>query len=242
MTESRISPEEWFSARRSWESDATVSYAQVADSLGVSKALVAKRARKEKWQRGFAASVSSMPVAVLETPRFTEKPQSAHIQAPVVHGVRGDKEPPATLLNNGAADIPVMPEGLSPAERLVFVRDAIVARQTAMNQNQAKELRAAKATVYAAIKSAGKDGGYDAARTARQVVSALAENHKGEMANEVERVRLDLNQFQCADYKRVIIIVHQRAGCGINRDNSPEAMEHRAVVADAQMTVIEARL
>lgn len=242
MKESRISPEDWFAARRSWESDATVSYAQVADSLGVSKALVAKKARSEKWQRGLAASFSSKLDAVHETPKFTENARPSPMQAPMVHGVRAEKESPASQLNNGAADIPVMPPGLTLDQQQDWIEGAVLARQRALNDSQAREIRAAKSTVYTAIKTAGKDGGFDAARTARQVVSALAETHKSEMTNEIERVKLALNAFQGGRPRGCQIVVHQRAGVSIMGPNDSEAViEARAAGADAQMTVLHAR-
>lgn len=101
----------------------------------------------------------------------------------------------------------------------------MLARQRALNDSQVREIRAANATVYTAIKGAGKDGCFDAARTARRVVAALSETHKAKMANELERVRLALNAFQGGHPLGCQIIVQQ----------------HRAAVADARMTVMEAR-
>jgi hypothetical protein len=241
MAARKITDEEWADARKRYQREPATGYGQIAQALDCSKALVARHAQKNKWQKSLSAISPVSNDRVDSRIHNLQKPANRPERGGV-HPISPEKEPPAPIPNNGATDIPVMPSGLTLEQQQDWIESAVLARQRKLNESQAREIRAAKATVYAAIKGAGKEGGFDAARTARQVVSALAETHKSEMANELECVRLSLNAFQGGRPRGCRITVHQRAGCQIGGgDNSPEAIERRAAVADARMTVTEAR-
>jgi len=238
MAARKISNSDWEEARKRYEREPATGYKQIAQALDCSKALVARHAQKNKWQKSLSA-ISPVSNDRVDAPIDNlQKPANRPEQGTGVHAKAPEKEPPAPLLNNGSADIPVMPAGLSAAERQAFIEAAVLARQTQLNQTQAREIKAIKNGVYGAV----KDGSYDSARSAKARMEALKGTHAMEMTNELERVRLELGAFSGVRQQACQIIVHQMPGCQIaGGDNSPEAMERRAVVADARMTVMEAR-
>mgnify|MGYP002619561445 CR=1 FL=1 len=51
MSNKRLPPDEWAAARVAWEADPTLSFYALAARLGVDKAAVSRRAKREGWER-----------------------------------------------------------------------------------------------------------------------------------------------------------------------------------------------
>jgi len=241
MKNDAITPEQWAGTRKKWERDSAYSYGKAASELGVSKQMVGKVASREGWQKSISAALDSKKDAPQKSAENLHKSGIRHTRALLVDTKAPVKEASAEAQPRQPIDlgpVPQMPSGLSYTQQLAFIEKAVLDRQVALNQAQAREIRAIKAGVYSAI----KDGSFESARSAKARMEALKGTHAMEMTNELERVRLELGAFSGVRQQACQIIVHQMPGCQIaGGDNSPEAMERRAVVADARMTVIEAR-
>lgn len=254
MAKTKVTPEQWAEQKRLWESDSTYSYSQVADSLQVSKALVGQESKRGGWQKRIGVADGSKNAGSVRDSNFTENAAAGPTRAPTLDGLDAQNpdhvgnaqtappSPTAIRTQPDLGPVPTMPEGLSWSEQRNWIEKAVLARQTALNLVQGREIKVAKATVYAAIKAAGgKDSGYNAARTARQVVSALAETHRRESENEVARVRLELGAFEGVRPRPAMIIVHQRPGVSVFGSNDDQTVEARASAADVRARVMEAR-
>jgi hypothetical protein len=185
----KITDEAWAEARKRYEAEPKTGYGQIAQALDCSRNLVARRAQKEGWvkQTGPTHAPFKEPAraAVDEEGKFTEiAGDRAEKAVPVYTSAPETRAPvaPAAAIEPGDGD--EMPENLSPLEQEQWIEAAVRRRQTALQRKQAKELAAAKSTLYAAIKGAGSKDGYDLARTSKQIISAMTEQHASEMASE----------------------------------------------------------
>jgi len=207
VAKQKATPEMWAEARREWETSASASYGTIAAKYLISKALVGQESKRAGWVKRIGLNANA-PKGDRST--GIETLQKSQKQAARSHDLDGlgaknmgyvgaASTAPAT---EQSADGGGMPEGLTREQEQEWIERAIRARQTALNQAQSKELKAAKATIYAAIKGASGPDGYNAARTAKQIVSALAQQHARELEHEALRVRLELGDYHGAQGPR----------------------------------------
>jgi hypothetical protein len=218
VAKAKVTPEQWAEQRKLWERSATVSYADIAANLLISKALVGQESKRAGWVKSIYADHPLPERGVAKQIDNLQNPQQPAARALNLDGLDAKNADHVGNAPSAPADspadrqipelgaIPDMPAGLSFDEERDWIEKQVMARQTALNRVHARELKAAKATVYAAIKGAGKDGGYDAARTARQIVASMTEQHASELANEAGRVRLELGAYQGSQGPRPVRI------------------------------------
>lgn len=239
MASRKISDQEWIDARKRYENEPATGYGQIAASLNVSKTLVARRAAK-RWQK---RPVLTLPVDsqvpaypdrghLFSTPNRPEETVGVYAKAP-------EEVTVAPELNNVAGQFQ-FPSNLTPAERQEVAEQAVLARQTELIRIQAVEIRAVKKGIYEAVKAAGTERSYDAARSAKAVVEGMRLVHASERSNEIERVKLELGAFSGVCQATLRIIVHRIPCLSLAGDNSPAAIARRQGFALGQATSIEA--
>jgi hypothetical protein len=230
--ESRVTDDAWREARRKWECG-EASVQKIADSLGVSKALVMKKKAAEGWQ--LAIGVAPVPVggAAQANAKVTESAGASQTRTGSVTGHPGAESPRAlppdavvsevVVARPAAAPAPShmdeirVPDHLDDDEREEFVKRAIVGRQKAIHARQAKELSAVRSQLYAAIKGATSKGGSTVAMAVKNSIMALASLHEQEEAAELKRVRLEFDEFAGKSVRQTPcrIVVHMREGAKI---------------------------
>jgi hypothetical protein len=210
MAEKKLTAETWTQARKEWETSASASYASIAAKYLISKALVGQESKRAGWVKSAYADKSTPKHGVdagsenLHSSRHRSAlPSTLDVQVPK-NG--GHNAVPAVPAGDQPVDGDAMPAGLTFEEEALWIERQVVVRQTALNRKHAKELSAAKATLYGAIKNAAGKDGFNLARTARQIVASMTEQHASEMANEAGRVRLELGAYHGAQGPRPCVI------------------------------------
>ncbi|MFX1716737.1 hypothetical protein [Paraburkholderia sp. A1RO-5L] len=194
--ESRVSDEDWRAARLRWESG-EASVKQVADSIGVSKALVMKRKAAEGWQ--LRINVPPVPVGGAAQANFkvTESAGVSGRQAPPVTGHPSDTrashaesaEAPERI-DLGEIGLPANFAEMSFEERLAAAELAALARIDEMIARQERSSNAALSLLYSAMK-ASKDGdkaAFSRLRGAEVAHKALKLAHEEQRVQERQRV------------------------------------------------------
>lgn len=263
MAKKILTPVEMTEARRLYERDGW-GYGRIATKFSVSKPTVQGWAKN--WQRDYG--VAPLPARQkaeagkgldLGNPKVTGNAgagatragyayptDAAASPAREVAGVflppsaaqgKGGESPP--LQSTGYADEMQVPADLDEVEREEWIKRAIVARQRSINARHLKEMQAARAQVYAAIKKAGAEGGQAAALAVLRIVQAVRAMQEADMEAELQRVRLEVAEFvgKPSDPPLCRIIVHVREGGSLvgGRDVTevygPNAIEVTDVIA-----------
>ncbi|CAE6713888.1 hypothetical protein R69888_01279 [Paraburkholderia haematera] len=244
MAKAKVTPEEWAGARKEWEGSATVSYADIARKLLISKALVGQEAKRAGWQKRIGVAESSNKPGPEANSKLTENARQGPKRAPVLDDSRpssvaspaspaASESEAARQVDAAAADAMAnrsaptydeikIPDGLDLFEREDFVRAAIVVRQRQINATQSKELSAVKQKLYNAIKNASTDAGPALALAVERNVRSMVAMHDAEMEKEIAKVRLDLSEFAGAPVRPMParIIVHMIPGFRIGSDSN----------------------
>jgi hypothetical protein len=236
MKESRVSEEDWKAARRRWESDATYSYAQVADSLGVSKPLVGKRSKAEGWVKDSVRGDNPAKAGVGSDPKLTQVARDPGVSAPTVDGGQVRFQAPGdAAAAQASSEMPAMPERpvfAHAGEEREWIERQVAERQDALVDKFDKEIKALTGKVYEAVRKAGSEGGWDAARSADKLAMTLERTQRMTLANEAMRTRRQLGEFCGVGPRACIIVVHVMPGFSLDGSNDDASMARRAEAAE----------
>lgn len=163
MRKSKITDKQWDAARRKWESDPACSYAKVADFLGVSKALIVKRAQAFAWQKFNVQTEQAESPAPMRDSKVSYLPGQRPGQAPEVTAGQssdGGVERPA------AVPVPVLPDEI-----------------TEVTERHTKEWRAFRAKLFAIGRPSNPSAlvDLDQARAVKILMEALRIQQQGEL-------------------------------------------------------------
>ena len=128
MADAKTTPEQWQRARIQWETEPLASYAQIAESLAVSKPLVGQHAKREGWQKRLTSEAVSAKAREKVDSKFTENPARSEIQAAGVDAAPQQKR--------HTVELPDIPLGLSETD----------ARAAAEAESSPSEKRCSKGT------------------------------------------------------------------------------------------------
>lgn len=160
MKKSRPSETDWKRARVMWECEPLASYSQIADFLGVSKALAGRRGKAEGWKKriseGEAAARAQAIVAAVSSVAVDVS----------VDAKRAEIRPTLPLV---AAGVPVE-QARAEAEK------SVVNRRAEIELTHTREYNMARSLLYGAIKS--KDS--ELTRQAKMALEAMKLLHDGE--------------------------------------------------------------
>jgi hypothetical protein len=223
MSQQKITDEQWAEARKRYESEPGLGLGKIAQVLDCSKSLVARKGREGKWQKDQGVPNQVHPTAREREAKVTESAAPRATQAVHVNGAKASTCPgrvvadvfvpptgsqgvttdvtpgvgmvPTPSQSTAYADEMQVPDGLDEWEREEFVKTAIVGRQRAINARHLKELNAARSKLYESLKKAGTKEGPGAALAAQRNVAALLALQQGEMDAELQRVKLEVNEF-----------------------------------------------
>lgn len=215
MSQQKITDEQWEAARKRYESEPGLGLGKIAQLLDCSKSLVARKAREGKWQKDIGVPNQVHPTGKAKDSKVTESAvpgptQTVHVNpggastqpgrvvadvyvAPgAAKGVQTDWTPHQ---QNDYADEIRIPDGLDELDREAFVAAAIVARQRRINAKHIRELTAARAKLYGAIKSTATKDGPAQALASQRNIAALIALQAAEMDAELQHVKLDVAEF-----------------------------------------------
>lgn len=230
MAKAKLTTEQWHEARRAWETDPNASYATIAAKFLISKALVGQRAAAEKWQKGIGVAPHPKDTtAQVHSEKLQDSPSTSHASAAVDAPMPSNStarvvadvfvpplgvKPINTPGTNDYADEIRIPDGLDEVDREAFVAAAIVARQRQINAKHIRELTAARAKLYGAIKGTATKEGPAQALASQRNIAALLALQQGEMDAELQRVRLEVAEFVGKPLKPTPcrIVVHMLPG------------------------------
>jgi len=221
MSQQKITDEQWEAARKRYESEPGLGLGKIAQLLDCSKSLVARKAKEGKWQKDIGVPMQVHPTAREREAKVTESAVPGPTQAVHVNPGGASTQPgrvaadvyvaPAAQSNDYADEIRI-PDGLDELDREAFVAAAIVARQRQINAKHIRELTAARSKLYESLRKAGTKEGLGAATASQRNVAALLALQKGEMAAELQRVRLEVAEFVGKPLKptpcRIVVHLH----------------------------------
>lgn len=156
---------DWGALRRLYEDDAYLSYAQIADSVGVTRQAVRQRATREGWQKRLDPGVVHERVSSVGDANFTENAAEQGNQAVTVY-----ESNPGDPDQGGDQPRAIDAAAVSEAAR----------RRQELLERQRKEWDYARSLVYDAIKEKGKRSALEKSRYAKTVAEALKVVQEGE--------------------------------------------------------------
>lgn len=143
MTPSRMSAEDWQRARIAWESEPTASYAQIAVSFGVSKALVGRKAKGDGWQKRLDASTAANRAHEIAASQFTHSAVQSPEQTSGVDASRAQIRPAP----------PEVPAGVPAEQARVAAEASAVGRRAEVETRHTQEHNAARNLLYSAMRT-----------------------------------------------------------------------------------------
>jgi transposase-like protein len=233
MAKKILSPDEMAEARRLYEKEGW-GYGRIASKYSVSKPTVQGWAKN--WQRDYGVApllagknADAGAGATAAQPKVTGNAVPSETQAGYTYPGDGMTSPgrdvagvfvsPAgrrveSTPRNDYADEMQVPADLDDWGREAFVAAAIVARQRQINAKHIRELTAARAKLYGAIKGTATKEGPAQALASQRNIAALLALQQGEMDAELQRVKLEVAEFVGRPLKPqpCRIVVHLRAG------------------------------
>jgi len=202
MADAKTTPEQWQRARIQWETEPLASYAQIAESLAVSKPLVGQHAKREGWQKRLTSEAVSAKAREKVDSKFTENPARSEIQAAGVDAAPQQKR--------HTVELPDIPLGLSETDARAAAEAAVIAKREALLERHGKELDAVRGLAYGSIKRAGQDDAFETGKHAKVVAEAL----KIVQEQELKRMRM-VDGDGGNKAPRALIVVNQVAGLRI---------------------------
>jgi hypothetical protein len=103
MANTVVIDKQWEEARDSWESDGNVTYADIARSLGVSRARVSQKSTKEGWQKTVNAEERHALGPHVET---GGKPAQSPGQAPMLNAANSEEASAGSRIRIGSHSCP----------------------------------------------------------------------------------------------------------------------------------------
>lgn len=224
--ESRVSDEAWRAVRLRWERG-EASIQQVANSIGVSKALVMKRKASEGWQLGVGVAAAAWKRTPEAQALFTESVDArvaragsvtghqAEIRAPAIASA-GDAMPTPTP-DSWAFKIAEPPADLTPMMRRDWVRREceILAQKTgSRHELELRSLQNAFATEMA--KGDAKERG--PALRLKALTEATEKRHAMQRAGLIEFTKQRMGEFAGMPSTGIVFVVHLVPGMSFDRD------------------------
>jgi len=181
MSRQPVKPDEWEMARAMWEADDKVSYAQVGETLGISKQAVSKKAKEQKWQRRMdlakvvnkAHQAADRATVQRDLPSATFAPNTSKSASEVVDGL--DKNMGGAVEHVQAEEVDdayMTPE--QRAERL-----AVQKRAEILTRHRT-ELNAARQRIYESIKEKDTLEAFAKGKVAKITTEAISILHAAE--------------------------------------------------------------
>jgi len=176
MAGNPVNKEQWVLVRTLWESDPVITFAEIAEQLGVTRQCVRQRSVKDKWQKRLDMGVIEAKAHAVADSKVTENSREGGSQALPVYMT------PEKLTDRPAhnRELPVIPEGSSPEQAGQIAEDAAVAKRAAVIERQRVEWNHVRKLTYDAIRLAGKKGALESARYAKTVSEAMKLVQEGE--------------------------------------------------------------
>jgi len=207
--ESRVSDEAWRAARLRWERG-EASIQQVADSIGVSKALVMKRKASEGWQLGIGRAAMTNKGPSGERSNFTESAVGSGTRVAMVTGHQAEKQPAAPTAPAAQSEGQSAPPQFSnAADEMEWIEQQVSIREKAILDRHATELKALANSIYDAARKTGKVEMGAASRAANQLSQALERKQKMEREHCAMQTRIELGAHYGAGPRPAVIVVHQ---------------------------------
>lgn len=197
--ESRVSQSDIERVRLLWIADESMSIAQVADLLGVSKSQANRVMLKNRWLRIGNTPDAGAPASQA---KFTEKPMDRASIAPPIEAARVPQPAPAPARTHAAPDkngapgawyIPPPPDGLDEWATRDYWQHETEALVRKQNERQSQEQRVLSAQWVQAMKRSVTDP--DEARAHKSLTEAMKLRHAMERESLHDFCRLTLNSM-----------------------------------------------
>lgn len=144
MAKQKISDEQWAQARARWESEPKLNFADVGETLGVSKQSVQQQAKKNGWVKRLAMGAIVSRAHAIADKTITQDSVGESTQAPSL--VAGSPE-------KITFSTPEFPAGASAAQLTAIGEDAAVAARAELVSRHRRETNNARHLVYGAIRT-----------------------------------------------------------------------------------------
>ena len=201
MADRKLSEDDWIAARKRYESESGLGYGALAQVLDCSRTLVARRAQRDKWQKGIGIAESPNRAASDGIPKFTENARARGVQAAHVHSPRDGKleqseMAPALPVSAPAAPapgthfIPEPPAGLDNWQIRDYYDAACKGLMAKQNDRHVQEQRALSADFAAEMRKPGDAGAARRIKALTESVKIRQEMERASLADWI-RVRLD---------------------------------------------------
>ena len=227
--ESRVSDEAWRAARLRWERG-EASIQQVADSIGVSKALVMKRKASEGWQLGIGVAAVTNKGPSGERSNFTESAVGSGTRAGMVTGHHGESRVPAVAPAGDTMPTPTPdswafkvaepPADLTPMMRRDWIRrecEILAQRVGARHELELRSLQNAFATEM--TKGDAKERG--PALRLKALTEAIEKRHAMQRAGLIDFTKQRMGEFAGMPSPGIVFVVHVVPGMRFDR-GAPE--------------------
>jgi len=174
MTRIVVTRDQWERARLQWEGDPLVTYADIGADLGVARQSVRERAGKEGWQRRLDLQAIAEKAHAQADSKFTYSAVDSSERAalPVATATEFAARAPTS-----PTGVPNPPAGVPPEQAQAEVERAAVDQRSEVLTTHRRELRAARSTLYGAMKNAAD---LEAARRAKIIVEGMRVLHEAE--------------------------------------------------------------
>jgi hypothetical protein len=210
--ESRVSDEAWRAARLRWERG-EASIQQVADSIGVSKALVMKRKASEGWQLGIGRAAMTNKGPSGERSNFTESAVGSGTRVGMVTGHQAEKQPAAPAAPAAQSERQsARPQFSNAADEMEWIEQQVSIREKAILDRHTTELKVLANSIYDAARKTGKAEMGAASRAANQLSQALERKQKMEREHCAMQTRIELGAHYGAGPRPPVIVVHLHPG------------------------------
>lgn len=167
-----ITPEQWARARLQWESEPLVTYADIAEDLGIRRQSVRERAVRDGWQRRLNLQAIAEKAHAQADSKFTYLPVDSPEQMTLP--VAGSSE--ISVRATSRATLPNPPAGLPTEQAQVAVETSAVEQRAEVLTKHRRELLAVRSQIYSAIKNSD----IEAAKRAKILAEGVKVLHETE--------------------------------------------------------------
>ncbi|MGF6608785.1 putative transcriptional regulator [Paraburkholderia sp. WSM4175] len=168
-----IAKEQWERARLQWEGEPLLTYADIAENLGITRQSVREHAAKKGWQRRLDLQAVAEKAHAQADSKFTYSAVDSSERAALPVALAAENVDRALMLPTGLPNPPVgMPLEQAQAD---MERTAVDQRSEVLTRHR-KELLAARSTLYASMKAAD----LEPARRAKVITETMKLLHEAE--------------------------------------------------------------
>ncbi|WP_433703752.1 hypothetical protein [Paraburkholderia sacchari] len=151
-----ITPEQWARARLQWESEPLVTYADIAEDLGIRRQSVRERAVREQWQRRLDLQAVAEKAHAQADSKFTYSPVDSPEQAALPVADAAEFVRRAPILPSG---LPQVPAGVPLEQAQAAVEKAAVDQRSEVLTKHRKEILHVRQLAYDSIAEMRKPSG-----------------------------------------------------------------------------------